>query len=244
MPRQPLGADPLLRRAVRLEADHLLRLEALAQGEALREQRLRLQIAQADVARAIGVSRSVISALERGDTGVSLEIRFRAAEVLGLRLRLPAYLDGTPRLYDRNHSLIIEHLLAIRHPRWRVELEAPVPGPGRRSTDVRLECGHDIVLTEVESMLRRWEQEAREIHDKARAVAEAVGPERRVHSLLVLPPTRHNRELIASLSGSVAAVFPADEGAIRRALTGSSEPWPGNGLLWLPPLRRSRAGGQ
>jgi hypothetical protein len=35
----------------------------------------------------------------------------------------------------------------------------------------------------------------------------------------------------------VAAAFPADEQAIRRALTGAEEPWPGDGLLWLGPFR-------
>ncbi|GIW19977.1 MAG: hypothetical protein KatS3mg065_0273 [Chloroflexota bacterium] len=237
MPRQPLGNDPRLRRLVRLEAAHQLRLEARAQGDAFREQRLRLGITQADVARAVGTSRSVVSAVEHGDPGVSLQIRFRFAEVLGFRLRLPAYPDGTPRLYDRNHSLIIEHLLALRHPRWAAVIEAPVPGPGHRSTDVRLECGIDIVLAEIETRVRRWEQIVRETHDKARAVADEVGPDRRVHCLLVLPPTRHNRELTRGLAGSVAAAFPADEEAIRRALTGAEGTWPGHGLLWLGPLR-------
>jgi transcriptional regulator with XRE-family HTH domain len=240
MPRQPLGNDPRLRRLVRHEADHLLRLEARAQGETFREQRLRLEITQADVARAVGTSRSVVSAIEHGDPSVSPKTRFRVAEVLGLRLRLPAYPDGTPRLYDRNHSLIIEHLLALCHPRWQVTVEASVPGPGHRSTDVRLECGIDIVLSEIETRLRRWEQIVRESHEKVHAVAEEVGPDRRVHALLVLPPTRHNRELIRSLAGSVAAAFPADEQAIRRALTGAEEPWPGDGLLWLGPFRGAR----
>lgn len=237
MPRQPLGNDPHLRRLVRREADDLFRLEARAQGDAFREQRLRLELTQADVARAVGTSRSVVSAIEHGDPAVSLKVRFRCAEVLGFRLRLPAYPDGTPRLYDQNHSRIIEHLLALRHPRWHASVEAPVPGPGHRSTDVRLECGIDIVLAEIETRLRRWEQIVRETHDKARAVAEDVGPGRRVHALLVLPPTRHNRELVRGLAGSVAAAFPADEQAIRRALTGAEEPWPGDGLLWLGPLR-------
>jgi transcriptional regulator with XRE-family HTH domain len=237
MTRRPLGNDPRLRRAVRAEADHLLRTEARNQGEAFREQRLRLGLAQADIARAIGTSRTVVSSVERGDPGVGLRTRFRIAEVLGFRLRLPAYPDGTPRLYDQSHSAIIEHLLAIRHRRWQATVEAPVPGPGHRSTDVRLESGVDIVLSEIEGVLRRCEELLRELHDKARAVAEAH-PDRRVHTLLVLPPTRHNREIMRGLASSMAAAFPADEASIRRALTSDLEPWPGNGILWLEPLRR------
>ena len=240
MPRQPLGKDPNLRRIVRREADYLLRVETRTQGEVFREQRLRLGITQADVARVVGTSRSVVSAVEHGAPGVRLQTRFRVAETLGFRLRLPAYPDSTPRLYDRNHSLIIEHLLSIRHPRWLAAIEAPIPGPGHRSTDVRLEWGADIVLAEIETRLRRWEQIVREMHDKACAVAEVVGPDRRVHCLLVLPPSRQNRELIRGLGGSVAAAFPADEHAVRRALTGEAGSWPGHGLLWLGPPRGAR----
>lgn len=244
MPRRPLGEDPRLRRSICNEADRLLRAEASSLGETFRERRLRLRIAQADIARAIGVSRSVISAAERGDPGVGLRVRFRMAEVLGCRLRLPLYPDGTPRLHDQGHAAIIEYLLGIRHRRWQAELEARVPGPGQRSSDFRLQCERDIVLGEVEMVIRRWEEILRELHDKARAVAESVGSELRVHSLLVVPPTRRNRELLGGLEGSVAAAFPADEGAIYRALTGAHEPWPGDGILWLPPPRKRGTGGQ
>lgn len=238
MARRPLGADPRLRRSICNEADRYLRAEASSLGEAFRERRLRLRIAQADIARAIGVSRSVISAAERGDPGVGLRVRYRMAEVLGCRLRLPLYPDGTPRLRDQGHAAIIEYLLGIRHPRWQADLEARVPGPGHRSSDFRLRCERDIVLGEVEMAIRRWEEILRELHDKAQAVAESVGSEFRVHSLLVVPPTRQNRELLRGLGQSVATAFPADEAAILRALTGDREPWPGNGLLWVAPRRR------
>ena len=195
MPRIPLGDDGHLRRTITFEAERLLRRETRAQGERIRELRLRQGLTQADVGRAVGVTRSVICELEQGDPGVSLAVGARAALLVGARLRLPVYDDGTPLLHDAAHARITERIIAACHPRWQPTLEAPVPGPGRRSTDVRLTSAADVVLVEVETVIRRWEELARELHEKRAAVAEALTGEARVHVVLALPPTRANRSL-------------------------------------------------
>jgi hypothetical protein len=147
-------------------------------------------------------------------------------------MRLPIYPDGTALLHDATHARIVERLVAKAHPVWSPMLEALVPGPGRRSTDIRLDDGRDVVLGEVETHLGRWEEALREMHAKRSAVIES-GLDRRVHVLLVLPPTRHHRELVASIPHSVRLAFPASSPAIEAALQAGG-PWPGDGILWIP----------
>jgi hypothetical protein len=66
-------------------------------------------------------------------------------------------------------------------------------------------------------------------------VAASVGPEHRLHVVLVLPPTRHHKGLVAAHPRIVTAAFPAAEGALLDAMTTSDAPWPGDGILWVAP---------
>jgi transcriptional regulator with XRE-family HTH domain len=193
--------------------------------------RQRANVSQAAVARAIGVDRSVISRLESGDPSVGLAIRFVASELLGAELTLSAYTVDSPRIYDRAHARLVERLVRAAHEAWRVQPEAPVPGPGRRSVDLRLDGVDEIVLFEVESKLGRVEEIVRECQSKANDVAATAGG-RRVHVVLVLPPTRHNREVVAAARETLRHVFPHETPELLAALTGGG-PWPGSGILWL-----------
>jgi DNA-binding XRE family transcriptional regulator len=223
-----------------LESRRIARAECRRLGEELCAARARLGLTQADVGRAVGVSRSTVSALEGGDPGVSLQIRFRVGLLLGLRLRLPAYADQTPLLHDAAHARIVERLVRMANQRWRITLESPVPGPGTRSSDLRLEAGPDVVLFEVESHVLRWEEIVRETQSKRETVRAAL-PSRRVHSVLVLPPTRHHRDLVAALRSSVRSVFPHPSSTLEACLAGADGAWPGDGLLWVPgAVTRSR----
>lgn len=233
MARVPLGGDPRLRRNVVFEAGRALRRETAEQGQALRDIRLRLGLTQADVARAVGSARSVVSRVEAGDPSVSLAIRCRIAVLLGARMRLPIYADGTALLHDAVHARIVERLVGRAHPLWNPTLEASVPGPGRRSTDVRLDDGRDVVLAEVETHLGRWEEALREMHGKRAAVIETDLAGGRIHVVLVLPPTRHHRDLVASIPESVRRAFPVPSSELEAALQGGG-PWPGDGILWIP----------
>ena len=232
MPRTGL---PLLGRAI-AEGDRQLERDARRWGEEFRELRLRARATQAAVGRAIGVSRSVICRLEAGDPTVSPYIRARAAIVVGGDSRMSLYGGATPLLYDAAHARIVERVLAVRHRRWRPTLEAPVPGPGRRSSDIRLVDSPDVVLMEVESHLRRFEACLREWQGKRSAVVaalEAEGSTGRVHSVLVLPPTLHHRALVRELTHSIEAAFPVGSETLLEALRSDHAPWPGDGILWI-----------
>ena len=74
----------------------------------------------------------------------------------------------------------------------------------------------DVVLGEVETHLGRWEETLRVMHAKRVAVVDAGVGARRVHIVLVLPPTRHHRELVQAIPLSVRAAFPAVVGRTGR----------------------------
>ena len=233
------------------EGDRQLRRAGTRFGEEFRLIRLRAGVSQAAVARAIGVDRASICRIEAGDPTVSDRIRARAAAVLGADLRLGIYPDAAPLIHDAAHARIVEALVRMRHPSWRARVEAPVPGPGRRSTDLRLDRGAETVLFEVETRVHALEAIIRECHEKRSAVAAdgaSVGNEatagdadpvagtthaRRVYAMLVLPPTRHHRSLAAAHPGTIKASFPASTADIRRALSSADVPWPGDGIVWL-----------
>ena len=230
------------------EGDRQLRRAGTRFGEEFRLIRLRAGVSQAAVARAIGVDRASICRVEAGDPTVSDRTRARAAAVLGADFRLGIYPDAGPLIHDAAHARIVESLVRLRHPSWRARVEAPVPGPGRRSTDLRLDRGYDTVLFEVETHVHALEAIIRECHEKRSAVAaDAAGVAnaagvaepvagtthvRRVYAVLVLPPTRHHRSLAAALRGTIKAAFPASAPDLRRALTSADMPWPGDGILW------------
>jgi len=230
------------------EGDRQLRRTATRFGEESRLLRLRTGVSQAAVARAIGVDRATICRMEAGDPAVADRIRARAAAVLGADFRLSLYPDAAPLIHDAAHARLVEALLRLRHPSWRAKVEAPVPGTGRRSTDLRLDRGDATILFEVETHVHALEAIIREGEDKRSAVAAAVAADRsavaaiaavaatrRVHVILVLPPTRHHRTLVAAHPGTIEAAFPASTADIRRALTSADVPWPGDGILWLAP---------
>jgi transcriptional regulator with XRE-family HTH domain len=220
------------RRIVQREAARLSRIDATRTGQELRELRLGLGVSQAEVARVVGVSRSVISELEAGDPTVGLEIRRRAAIALGADLRINVYPGATPLLHDAAHARLVERLLRRRHRCWRAQTEARVPGPGRSSTDVRLEAFGAIVAIEVETRIRAWDAVVRRCQEKRERIQDALGGRAVVHAVLCLPPTRHHRQLVAALGESARLTFPVPSERLRRALEEGTA-WPGDGILWM-----------
>jgi hypothetical protein len=99
---------------------------------------------------------------------------------------------------------------------------------------VRLVDGRDVVLAEVETAVRRWEEIARELHDKREAFCQSLGSSFRVHVLLVVPPTRRHRELVGALPLTMRSILPASSSDLSAALSGAGPGWPGDGILWIP----------
>jgi transcriptional regulator with XRE-family HTH domain len=227
-------SDGMVRRAI-FEGDRQLRRSCFRFAEDFRALRLRASASQADVARAIGVDRSVICRLEGGDQSVSAELRSRAVALLGAEFRISLYPIGAALIQDESQARSIEQILALRHPRWHATVEAPVPGPGRRSTDLRLECGRDIVLIELESRVGKLDEIIRECHDKRDAVTGALSFAAVVHVLLALPATKHHRALLRDHPSTIKAAFPFSSADIEPVLMGPTGSWPGDGILWVRP---------
>jgi DNA-binding XRE family transcriptional regulator len=221
------------------DGDRQLRRTCIRFGEEIRAIRLRAGVSQAALARAIGVARSVICRMEQGDPAVSSRIRARGVAAMGGDFRIAVYRDGTPLIHDAAHARIVEAVLGRCDPNWHPTVEAPVPGPGRRSTDIRLDRGGETVPMEVETRVGGLEAIIRECAEKRTAVAETAQAGQRIHVLLVLPRTRHHRAIVHEHPGIVAAAFPADDAAVARALASPVVEWPGNGILWITPETRA-----
>jgi transcriptional regulator with XRE-family HTH domain len=217
--------------------DRELRRTSARFGEEFREIRLRAAVSQAAVSRAVGVSRSVICRIEQGDPDVSQRTRARAAAALGADFRLSIYAEAAPLIQDAAHARLVEAVLKLTHGSWLVTVEAPVPGPRRRSSDIRLDRGPDIILIEVETRVRALEAIIRECAEKRASVAGISRKEQALHVVLVLPVTRHHRSLASAHPRIVSAAFPAASEAIVSALGDQAEGWPGDGILWLPTAR-------
>ena len=224
------------------DGDRQLRRTCTRFGEEIREIRLRAGASQSALARSIGVSRSVICRMEQGDPDVSARIRARAVGVLGGDFRISVYPGGAPLIHDAAHARLVEAVLNRCHPSWRPTVESPVPGPGRRSTDIRLDRRDEIVLMEVETHIRALEAIIREGAEKRVAVAQTAPASRRIQVVLVLPPTRHHRALVRAHPSIVTAAFPTPCGALARALADPDASWPGDGILWMS-ARLDRASG-
>lgn len=215
------------------EAERRLRRQSTRIADELRSLRLRAGLSQAAVAREVGIARSVVTRLEAGDPGITLRTRFRVATVLGADMRVTAYPESGPLIRDAAQATIIEDLLTRVDLRWRQTPEAAVPGPGRRSVDLRLDGLHAIVLVEVESHLGNLEEIIRELHSKRQALAEAEPDRTRrpIHVVLCLPRTRHHLSILRAHPRIIAAAFPASSADLVLALGDCSKPWPGEGVL-------------
>ncbi len=217
------------------DAERALRHESRRAADELRRIRLRAGVSQAAVAAAAGTTRSLVCRLEQGDPAVELSMRFRVAAVLGADLRLTAYQGPGAVIRDSVQAEIVEQLLRSRAPSWRPSVEAEVPGPGRRSVDLRLDGPADTILIEVETRVESLEEIVRELHSKRRAFVESAGADgnRPIHVVLVLPLTRRHSTMAKAHPEIVRAAFPVSSSAIRRALTSGPGAWPGDGLLWV-----------
>jgi transcriptional regulator with XRE-family HTH domain len=219
------------------EGDRQARRQATRLGDELAQLRIRSGLSQAAIGRALGIHRSVISRLERGDPNVGLSIRFRVAAVLGADLRLSAYANSGPLIRDAAQARIVEAILAWLDRRWRRTVEVPLPTPDRRSIDLRLDGPAVSVLCEVETRVGSLEEIIRELHAKRDAIRIALASGPRAHlpiyAVLILPRTRHHQAIIREHPRTIQAAFPMRSESILAALNDATSPWPGDGILWV-----------
>ena len=191
----------------------------------LRDARVGAGLSQLDIARAVGVSPSQVSRIERGvKTDVSIVLAGRLCGVVGLDLSVRTY-AGPMRLRDRA-QLPMLHRFSTRlgDPwRWRHEVTLPVVGDQRawdavgkhRETGLQVWVEAESRIHDVQSLLRRLELKRRD-----------GGAGRLV---LLVNDTRANRDALRAAAETFATAFPAaPRSAIAELLKGCD---PGDDVL-------------
>jgi transcriptional regulator with XRE-family HTH domain len=230
------------RTAIVEEANRRHRELAHAIGVDLRTLREDAGVTLSAAALAAGIDRSHLRRIERGERSGSLEALVTISTALGARLSVKPFPDTGPRIRDRHQVAMLEALLALLHPRWRRLLEVAVHRPARGYIDAVLTDpdARLAVAAEVQSDLRRFDQQLRWAADKAQSLPSAPSwsfiapPDLRepvVSHLLVLRSTAATRDLACRFPKVFEAAYPARPADVHRALT-TDAPWPGSGILW------------
>lgn len=230
--------------AILAEAQRRHRELRRAIGADLRALREDSGVTLSSAALAAGIDRTHLHRIELGERGASLEVLSAISTALGARLSMRAYPDTGPRIRDRHQAAMLDALLAILDPRWRRILEVPVHRPARGYIDAVLaDLTSDVpivVATEVQSDLRRLEQQIRWAADKAESLPSAsawsfLAPpdlgDPLVSRLLVLRSTARTRSLVDQFPHLLEAAYPAMTRDVHSALA-STAPWAGAGILW------------
>jgi transcriptional regulator with XRE-family HTH domain len=221
------------RRAARHAREIRLRLAA-----DLRAAREDAGLSLSRLARACGLTKSHVHAVESARIEPGWEALSRIATVLGGELGVRYYQGTGPLIRDHIQTAMIGALLAILHERWRPRPEVAVHRPVRGVIDLVLDdmAGAVCLACEAQSELRRLEQQIRWAGAKADALrASRDGgrgvAERRVSRVLLLRSTQSTRAVVAEYADLLAAAYSARATDAYRALT-SEASWPGDALLW------------
>jgi transcriptional regulator with XRE-family HTH domain len=185
------------------------------------------------------IDHGFLSLIERGLREPSLAVLVAIGTALGGSVNVRLHPGTGPRISDPIQARIVDELVRILDRRWIRMLEVPVYRPSRGVIDL---VAHDraaavVVAIEVQSQVRRLEQQLRWLNEKADALPSAefwrfADAAPRIERALVLRSTRVNRDVVARFSETLAAAYPARSVDAYSALTGSDTPWPGNALLW------------
>jgi transcriptional regulator with XRE-family HTH domain len=211
----------------------------VSMGTDIRRLRLDAGLSQRRLAESARIHFGHLSLIERGLREPSLAVLTALADALGGSLSVRVYPGTGPRLRDPIQARITEALLRTLDPRWTRLVEVPVYKPARGVIDI---VTHDqaadvVVATEVQSELRRLEQQVRWSNEKAESLPSAdfwrfVARAPRIDRLLVLRSTPTNRQLVERFGETLRAAYPASAGDAFRALTSPDAPWPGSAILW------------
>ena len=227
------------RKAARTSNGRVCRDLRISIGGEIKRMRTDAGLTQRRLALLAEIDHGFLSLIERGLREPSLAVLAAVATALGGNVSVRLYPGTGPRLTDHIQARIVEGFVRILHPRWTRMLEVPVYRPVRGVIDLVV---HDrvtnvAVAVEVQSQMRRLEQQLRWSNEKADALPSAdfwrfVDPAPRVERLLVLRSTRANRELASRFHNSLTTAYPALTSAAYDSLTSDAAPWPGSAVMW------------
>lgn len=210
MPIRRKPADDAARRARRqLE-------EVLTEA---RRHRLGAGLSQAAIARFLGCSRQLITAIEADqldDVGCIQLARLGAA--VGLDISIRAFPAGSP-LRDAGQLRLLERFRERVGNAWAWQTEAPVSADPRDRRAIDALLLGDGLRIGVEAVTRLVDSQAQTRNILLKQ--SAAGIDRMV---LVLADTRHNREALVSGAATLRPAFPLSNRVLMRDLTAGRLP--------------------
>jgi transcriptional regulator with XRE-family HTH domain len=213
-----------------------------ATGADLRRMRLDAGLSQRRVAAAAAIDHGFLSQIERGLRQPSLAVLVAISAALGGDVSIRIYPGTGPRIRDPLQARMVEAVLQVLDPRWIRHLEVPVYRPVRGVIDLVIEDPQPearvVGATELQSELRRLEQQIRWSHEKADALRSASiwrfpEPGPTVDRILIVRNTRTNRAIAERFARTLATEYPARTIDAYRALTTAAAPWAGSAILWV-----------
>lgn len=222
-------------------------MDAVRLGRGYRALRIRRGWRQVDLGRAVGVSDTVVSRIERGGGDrVTARVLGRMAEQLGARLsiRLDWNGEGLDRLLDADHAELVEQIVGtLRAAAWEALPEVTFAIGGERgSVDVLAwhALTRTVLIVEIKSVVPDAQAMLSALDRKVRLVGQIAASRgwraTRVARLLTIGSTRTSRRRVAALSDTFEARFPDRAAQIRRFIR---DPGALDGLngLWFLPFR-------
>lgn len=196
------GMPPTQRRSVRGRI-HGRRLLAKL-GEELRTARFVAGLSQAEVGRAVGVSGSTVSRVERALLPeVSLVLLATLFAVLGQNLSARPYPDGPP-IRDVAHARLIARFRARLPGMIALRTEVPIRIKDLRAWDGELRLGADSVRLEAETVLH-------DIQALDRRVALKMADDGADTVLLIVADTKRNRRILREFRELLRGRYPLDQ---------------------------------
>jgi transcriptional regulator with XRE-family HTH domain len=203
-------------------------------GQENRQARMDRGLSLGSVGRAVGLSESQVSRIERGLVEhVSVYDLARLHAVVGLDLSLKSYPSGQP-IRDVAHVELLDDLRRQLHRSlsWAVEVPLPIPGD-RRSWDALISAQSWRYGVEGETAPRDSQSAARRIQLKQRdGQVDGV--------LLVVRRTVQTRRFLAEAGAYLRDLFPVEGVRALELLRAGVDPG-GNAIIVLP-LRAAATG--
>lgn len=181
----------------------------------------------AEVGRAVGLSQAAMSRFEHAETADYGIVRLsKILAVVGLQLSARAY-PGDGPIRDAAHVRLLLSLRDTLHPTLGWSLEVPLPIPGdRRAWDAvirgptwRYGVEAETHPTDLQALLRRIELKRRD------GAMDGV--------VLLLPATRHVRDLLAGAADLMRTAFPAAGQQALASLAAGARP-DGSSVIVMP----------
>jgi transcriptional regulator with XRE-family HTH domain len=194
-------------------------------------------ITLAVLAREAGVPYPHLWRIMAGKAKPSIETYAKLAIPLGADLAARLYPNTGPQIGDRHQAAILEALLRELHPRWRPHTEVLVRRPERGAIDCVLVEQREglIVATEIESDIRRIEQQVRWARMKADSLPSwdrwPGDGTPNVSQLLIVRRTRTTQRTALEFARQLVVAYPAHPEDALASIRGTA-PWPGATLVW------------